>query len=227
MSLRISVVIPVLNEERTIQRTLESVKRLQPDEIIVVDGGSFDRTRELVTDMGIRVVAAPCGRGRQMNDGAKLAHGDVLLFLHADTCLPISAMQDIRSAFLDPRTVGGRFDVKLDGDCWLLGVIGTMISFRSRLSRVATGDQAIFIRCEIFERIGGYPDIPVMEDVALSRALKRAGKVACLRSRVITSARRWELEGVWRTVFKMWALKLLYLLGVSPLRLKRFYGDGR
>jgi rSAM/selenodomain-associated transferase 2 len=151
----------------------------------------------------------------------------VLLFLHADTRLPHSALDDIRDAMNNPLIVGGRFDVLLDAEGWMLKIVGHMISLRSRLSRVATGDQAIFIRREIFNKLGGYPEIPLMEDVALSRALKRAGQVACLKSRVTTSARRWRKEGVWRTIFKMWVLKSLYLLGVSPFRLKRFYGDGR
>jgi rSAM/selenodomain-associated transferase 2 len=223
----ISVIVPVFNEELTIRSTLESVLSLKPDELLVVDGGSLDRTRELATSMGVQVVAAARGRGGQMNQGAKLARGEVLLFLHADTRLPHSALDDIRDAMNNPLVVGGRFDVLLDGEGWMLKIVGHMISLRSRLSRVATGDQAIFIRREIFNKLGGYPEIPLMEDVALSRALKRAGQVVCLKSRVTTSARRWKKEGVCRTIFKMWVLKSLYLLGVSPFRLKRFYGDGR
>jgi hypothetical protein len=127
----------------------------------------------------------------------------------------------------DPNCVGGRFDVQLDGDKPMLKIVGKMISLRSRLSKVGTGDQAIFIRREIFNRLGGFPEIPLMEDIALSRAMKRTGKVACLRSRVVTSARRWEIEGIGRTIVRMWLLKSLYLLGVSPFRLKRFYDDRR
>jgi GT2 family glycosyltransferase len=123
--------------------------------------------------------------------------------------------------------VGGRFDVQLDGDHWMLRVIGAMISLRSRLSKVGTGDQGIFVRREVFQRMGGFPEIPLMEDIAFCRALKRLGAVACLKSKVITSARRWELNGVWRSIFRMWTLKSLYLLGVSPHRLKRFYDDAR
>jgi rSAM/selenodomain-associated transferase 2 len=223
----ISVIIPVLNEELTIAALLESLLRLEPDEILVVDGGSLDKTRELAAALGVRVISCARGRARQMNEGARLARGAVLLFLHADTRLPESAFVDIRGAMENPSNVGGRFDVALDSAGWVLKWVGAMISLRSRLSGVATGDQAIFVRREVFTRLGGYPDIPLMEDVALSRALKRAGKVACLKSRVITSARRWQTEGVWRTIFKMWVLKLLYLLGVSPFRLKRFYGEPR
>ncbi len=227
MQLSISVIIPVLNEELTIEALLESLLRLKPDEILVVDGGSLDKTRELAAALGVRVISCARGRARQMNEGARLARGAVLLFLHADTRLPESAFFDIRGAMQSPSNVGGRFDIALDGAGWVLKWVGAMISLRSRLSGVATGDQAIFVRREVFTRLGGYPDIPLMEDVALSRALKRAGKVVRLKSRVITSARRWQTEGVWRTIFKMWALKLLYLLGVSPFRLKRFYGEPR
>jgi rSAM/selenodomain-associated transferase 2 len=225
--MRVSVIIPTLNEERNIRTTLEALKTIAPYEVIVADGGSTDRTREICHSLGVNVLSVPCGRGRQMNEGARRAKGDVLLFLHADTRLPPTALDDVRKALTDPHYVGGRFDVKLDNNRWMLGFVGRLISLRSRLTKVATGDQAIFVRREVFERIGGYPDIPLMEDIALTRVLKRAGRIACLRSRVITSARRWEMEGVWRTVFKMWVLKLLYLSGVSPLRLKRFYSDGR
>ena len=162
-----------------------------------------------------------------MNRGAREASGDVLLFLHADTRLPPTAFSDIAGAMGDPRYVGGRFDVELDGKHWMLPLVGRLISYRSRLSKVATGDQALFARREVFQRMGGFADIPLMEDIAFCRALKRLGEVACLRSRVVTSARRWEVDGVWRTIFRMWTLKLLYLTGVSPARLKQFYADTR
>jgi rSAM/selenodomain-associated transferase 2 len=225
--MRISVILPILNEEKIIAGTLATVRPLGPHELIVVDGGSSDRTGEICAEFGATVLTSPRGRALQMNHGARSATGEVLLFLHADTRLPASAFDDIGSALKDPRVAGGRFDIKLDGDGLLLRIVGSLISLRSRISRVATGDQAIFVRRSIFEQIGGYSEIPLMEDIAFSRALKRAGRVACLKSRVITSARRWEREGVWRTIVKMWMLKSLYLFGVSPLRLKRFYGDGR
>lgn len=225
--MQISVVIPVLNEEKHIRATIEALRPHKPHEILVVDGGSSDRTKEICEGLGVTWLSSPRGRGRQMNQGARQATGDVLLFLHADTCLPVTAFGDIRGALKDPRCVGGRFDVTLDSDHWMLKVIGTMISWRSRITKVGTGDQAMFVRREVFSELGGFPDIPLMEDIAFSRALKRRGKVACLHSRVVTSARRWQKEGVWRTVLKMWTLKSLYLLGVSPFRLKRYYGDGR
>ena len=225
--MRISVILPVLNEENAVAPTLQAVSALRPHEIIVVDGGSIDRSREISAHFGARVVVTGCGRGRQMNRGALEATGDVLLFLHADTRLPASALRDIAAALSESRYVGGRFDVELDSDRWLLKVVGFMISLRSRLSRVGTGDQALFVRREVFAELDGFPDIPLMEDIAFCRMLKRAGKVACLRSKVVTSARRWETYGVWRTIFRMWTLKLLYLAGVPPARLKRFYADTR
>jgi rSAM/selenodomain-associated transferase 2 len=225
--MRISVIIPVFNEVKSIAATLRGLERLKPDELIVVDGGSSDGTREVCRKFGVELYATPKARARQMNFGAQRATGEVLVFLHADTRLPPSAFDDIRAALRDQRIVGGRFDLQLDAVRPMLKLIGFMISLRSRISKVATGDQAIFVRREVFAELGGYPDIPLMEDVAFSRALKHRGAVACLRSCVVTSARRWEKEGVWRTVLKMWLLKALYLAGISPIRLTRYYGDTR
>ena len=188
--MRISVIIPALNEESGISATIESIIPLQPQEIIVVDGGSTDRTVAICRELGICVLSSARGRATQMNVGARHATGDALLFVHADTQLPCSALDDICRALADPRTVGGRFDVRLEGKHWMLKLIGVMINLRSRLSKVATGDQAIFVRRAVFAELGGYPDLPLMEDVALARALRRRGMVASLRSRVTTSARR-------------------------------------
>src|SRR5687768_2356907 len=225
--MNISVIIPVFNEEKTIAATLQSLTRLAPCEVIIVDGGSADRTCEICEQFDAQVFTSVRGRAQQMNYGARHASGDVLLFLHADTRLPDSAFRDIATALRDPRYLGGRFDVALECEHWMLKVIGAMINYRSRLSKVGTGDQAIFLRRSVFEQIGGYADIPLMEDIALCRTLRRMGEIACLKSRVITSARRWEMDGVWRTILKMWALKLLYLAGVSPNRLKQYYADSR
>jgi rSAM/selenodomain-associated transferase 2 len=225
--MRISVVIPVLDEASIIAATLDSVFRLHPHEVIVVDGGSSDKTTQIAAGFRAQVLSSERGRAKQMNLGARQASGNVLLFLHADTRLPETAWGDISDALEDSRCVGGRFDVELEGEHWMLQVIGAMINRRSRLTHVGTGDQAIFVRRDIFQAIGGFPDIPLMEDLALCRALKRTGRLACLRSRVVTSARRWENHGVWRTIFRMWTLKLLYLGGVSPARLKQFYADTR
>ncbi|MGZ8480686.1 MAG: TIGR04283 family arsenosugar biosynthesis glycosyltransferase [Candidatus Binatia bacterium] len=225
--MKISVIVPVLNEEKSIAATLQALAHLQPHETIVVDGGSQDRTAEIAAECGVKVILSERGRARQMNRGARQASGEVLLFLHADTRLPPTAFSDIAGAMGDPRYVGGRFDVELDGKHWMLPLVGRLISYRSRLSKVATGDQALFVRRAVFQRMGGFADIPLMEDIAFCRRLKGLGEVACLRSRVVTSARRWEVDGVWRTIFRMWTLKLLYLTGVSPARLKQFYADTR
>ena len=225
--MRLSIIIPVLNEERTIAGTVSDLARVEACEIIVVDGGSTDRTAEVVRDGPARLVAAARGRAAQMNQGARHAAGDVLLFLHADTRLPATAGSDVERSMADPGCVGGRFDIRLDSPRPLLRVVGHMISLRSRLTRVATGDQAIFVRRAVFERLGGFPEIPIMEDVAFCRALKRQGRIACLRSRVVSSARRWEQNGPVRTILLMWALKLLYLAGVAPARLKRLYSEAR
>jgi rSAM/selenodomain-associated transferase 2 len=227
MSTPVSVIIPALNEEKSIAQVLAEAVALRPHEVIVIDGGSRDRTREISQQLGAVVITSASGRARQMNCGARQASGEILLFLHADTRLPRGAFAEIVAALKNPGYVGGRFDVDLDGNHWLLKVIGAMINQRSRITKVATGDQAIFVRREVFAHMGGFPDIPLMEDIAFCRALKRLGGIACLRSRVRTSARRWETEGVWRTIIKMWTLKLLYFAGVSPVTLKRFYVDAR
>jgi len=225
--MRLSVIIPVLNEERAIAGAVGDAVRVEPWEIIVVDGGSTDRTPEIVRDGTARLVLSARGRAMQMNEGARRAEGDVLLFLHADTTLPGTARLDLEGCMADPGCVGGRFDIRLDSAHPLLRVVGRMISLRSRLTRVATGDQAIFVRRAVFERLGGFPEIPIMEDVAFCRALKKEGRIACLRSRVVSSARRWERNGPVRTILLMWALKLLFLAGVPPTTLKRLYSEAR
>lgn len=225
--MRLSVIIPVLDEERAIRGAIEDLARIRPHEVIVVDGGSTDGTAQAVRQSAAKLALSGKGRAAQMNRGARQAEGDVLLFLHADTRLPDTARSDIRERMDDPRCVGGRFDIRLDSQRPLLKLVGRLISFRSRLTRVATGDQALFVRRAVFERLGGFPEIPIMEDVAFSRALKREGRIACLGSRVVSSARRWERNGPVRTILLMWALKLLYLAGVPPPRLKRLYDDVR
>ncbi len=225
--MRLSIIIPTLNEERHIEATLRQARQPGVDEIVVVDGGSTDRTRALAQPLADRLVSGPCGRAAQLNAGAAAVAGDVLLFLHADTLLPAECVAAIGEALSDAAVCGGRFDVALEPSSPLLWLVATMINVRSRLSRIATGDQAIFVRRAVFERLGGFPEMPLMEDVAFSRLLKRAGRVACLRERVTTSSRRWVTDGVVRTVLLMWTLRLLFFLGVSPARLRRVYADRR
>jgi len=220
----IAVVIPALNEEDRLTDTLRHTAGVGFDEILVVDGGSTDRTRASAEAFGFaRVLTSPPGRARQLNAGAKASRSDVLLFLHADTRLPDTARQNIESALADPTVVGGRFDVRFDSPSMWAGIISTFMNYRSRLTRVSTGDQAMFVRRDIFERLGGFPDIPLMEDVAFSARLKRTGPTQALRESVTTSFRRWEQQGPLRTVLLMWTLRFLYWIGVSPHRLAHLY----
>ncbi len=226
--MRLSVVIPTLNEEHEIEATIDAIRAGAPNaEIIVADGGSSDRTAELAMSRGARLLRVQRGRARQMNAGAAAAHGDVLVFVHADTKVPRTFEWDLAAALSDPLVVGGRFDVALDGSSTALRLLGRLISLRSRLMRSATGDQAIFVRRQVFDTMGGFAEIDLCEDVDFARRLKRSGRVACLRSRVITSARRWRQEGTLRTVLRMWLIKLLFLSGVSPSKLRRHYADVR
>ncbi|MFQ5846761.1 MAG: TIGR04283 family arsenosugar biosynthesis glycosyltransferase [Candidatus Methylomirabilales bacterium] len=221
----LSIIIPVLNEEPNLRSLLPDLPRNCPGaEVIVVDGGSTDGTLELLRQFPFaRRVLSPRGRARQMNAGAGASRGETLLFLHADTRLPDGALEAIHAAFADPRIVGGRFDVRLDSPRAIFSVIAFSINLRSRLTRIATGDQAIFVRQNIFAEMGGFPEIPLMEDVEFSTRLKRRGGIACLRLPVTASARKWEREGVLRTVLLMWTLRFLYFLGVNPTRLHRYY----
>jgi rSAM/selenodomain-associated transferase 2 len=219
----LSVIVPALDEEHALDATITAARQPGVLEIIVVDGGSRDRTVAVARTRADRVVHAERGRANQMNVGAASARGDVLLFLHADTRLPPGCHRAITRALADEGVVGGRFDLRLDAPGLPYRIIETMISLRSRMTRIATGDQAIFARRSVFEGLGGYPPLPLMEDIALSQALKRAGRVACLRERVTTSARRWQRHGVVRTVLLMWLLRLAYYAGVSPARLARAY----
>jgi rSAM/selenodomain-associated transferase 2 len=226
--MRLSVVVPMLNEEGAIAATLRALRSAAPNaEIVVVDGGSEDRSVETARPLSNLVIEAPRGRATQMNAGAARASGDVLAFVHADTLVPASFEADIRAAMVEPDVVGGRFDVALDDRHPLCVLIGHLINLRSRISRTATGDQAIFVRRKVFEALGGFPDIPICEDLDFARRMKRAGRVACLKSRVVTSARRWRKRGILTTVLTMWTIRALYLAGVSPGRLRRLYADVR
>jgi rSAM/selenodomain-associated transferase 2 len=225
---KLSVIVPMLNESPVIAGTLNALRRRAPDaEIIVVDGGSSDASVAIARPLCDALISAPRGRARQMNAGACASHGDALVFVHADTIAPWTFVADIESALSEPAVVGGRFDVKLDSKAIPYRIIGAMISLRSRISRTGTGDQAIFVRREVFESLGGFPEIELCEDLEFSRRLKRAGRVACLRTRVTTSARRWGRDGVVRTVLRMWLIRAMYLMGVPPARLKRMYADTR
>ena len=244
----ISVVIPTLNEERSLPTTLARAVGLGFDEVIVVDGGSRDRTRQIVTELRVTsdalpvnpdcppvtrhpspvtLLTAPAGRAPQMNAGAAASGGEIFLFLHADTLLPPDARAAIERVLEDPAYVGGRFDVRFERDSGLGRLIGRTINLRSRWTGIATGDQAIFVRRSVFERLGGFSDIPIMEDVDFTRCLKRIGPVAALRLQVVTSFRRWDACGPIRTIALMWVLRFLYWVGISPRTLRHLYGAVR
>jgi rSAM/selenodomain-associated transferase 2 len=237
MAMRISVIIPTLDEECTIMALLAHTVSLGFDELIVVDGGSLDQTPVLVESYrrntqlpapnSVRLMTAPCGRARQMNEGSTASSGEILLFLHADTLLPEDAKATIETALADHRMVGGWFDVRFDSPSMWGTIISRMMNWRSRMSGIATGDQALFVRRHIFEQIGGFADIPLMEDIDFSRRLKRRGATAALNSTVTTSFRRWERHGPLRTILLMWALRFLYWIGVGPHTLNRWYGLAR
>ncbi|MBM4127815.1 MAG: glycosyltransferase [Nitrospira sp.] len=228
----ISVIIPTLNEHGILAKTLTHTASLDFHEIIVVDGGSTDLTiptaQAFCADTpNTQLMTSPQGRARQMNEGAKASRGDVLLFLHADTQLPEDTGQVIRSTFADPTVVGGRFDVRFDSSSLWSRIIGSFMNYRSRLTGIATGDQALFVRRQIFDQLGGFAEIPLMEDIDFTRRLKQAGRIAALTNTVTTSFRRWETQGPLRTILLMWTLRFLYWTGVSPQRLHRFYATIR
>lgn len=223
--MQISFIIPTLNEEAMVGATLHALQshRERGHEVIIADGGSKDGTLVACAGLVNHVVPSERGRARQMNAGAAVAHGDVLLFLHADTQLPRDADLRVLAVLASAGCLWGRFDIRLAGRNPVYRLIEFMINLRSRVSGIATGDQAIFVRRSIFQTLGGFPDIPLMEDIEICRALKRFARPYCLRVRAVTSCRRWEQRGILRTMILMWCLRLAYALGVSAGRLTGYY----
>ncbi len=222
---KVSIIIPALNEAGSLEATLQLMQswRKAGHELILVDGGSDDATATIAAPLVDQVLKSDPGRARQMNMGAEVASGEVLLFLHADTLLPDGADTIILVA-LAQQYRWGRFDVRLSGHHWLLRVVERMMNWRSCVSGIATGDQGIFVERDLFIQLGGFPQIPLMEDLALSRRLKGAvGRPACIRTPLVTSSRRWEQYGIVRTIILMWRLRLAWFLGVSAQRLARQY----
>ncbi len=222
---RISIIIPALNEGATLETSLLPLQQWREagHELVLIDGGSCDRTREVARPLVDKLLESSPGRARQMNTGAAAASGEVLLFLHADTLLPRGGDRLILQSLTNDYH-WGRFDVRLSGRHWLLRVVERMMNWRSCLSSIVTGDQGIFIERALFEQIGGFPLLPLMEDIALSKRLKHeAGRAVCLHTPLITSSRRWEHHGIVRTILLMWRLRLAWFLGVSAERLAEQY----
>jgi rSAM/selenodomain-associated transferase 2 len=220
---RLTIIVPVLDEAAIITGALQALAplRARGAEVIVVDSGSGDGTRDLAMPLADRVIAAPAGRGAPMNAGATLGSGDAFLFLHVDTALPDNADSLIAAAL--ERRAWGRFDLRIAGRHPLLAVVARMINWRSRLTGVATGDQAIFVTRDAFETVGGFPDLPLMEDIAISHRLRQLCWPYCIGTPAVTSGRRWEYHGVFRTVLLMWRLRIAYYLGVAPAYLASRY----
>lgn len=222
--MKISIIVPVLNEEINLSHVsshLHSI-RDQGHEVIVVDGGSTDNTLAIAYEITDKVIISKAGRALQMNSGASVACGEVLVFLHADTFLPDDAVQ-ILSDSVSGENYWGRFDVRLSNKKFVYRLIEAMMNLRSCLTSIVTGDQAIFIEKKLFDRVGGFPEIALMEDIEISRQLKRISKPVCIKHKVVTSSRRWETNGVMTTILLMWKLRLYYFFGVSPERLNKLY----
>ncbi len=223
-NMQLSIIIPVLNESAAIENTLAALDTLRHRgaEVIVVDGGSTDDTVALAIKASDRILLSSSGRAVQMNLGAKFARGDYLLFLHADTLMSDNAQMELAAAIREQH-LWGRFDVRLSGRSGLLRVVESAMNLRSRLTGIATGDQAIFVRNGAFQDVGGYPEIALMEDIELSKRLKQRGQPICLNSKVVSDSRRWEEHGIVRTIILMWSLRLLYFLGVDIGLLAKVY----
>lgn len=220
---KISIIIPVLNEASNITNAIASTQPSDNIEIIIVDGGSYDGTLENVKDNNIKVITTSPGRARQMNAGAMLARGDILLFLHADTRLPPGFDIMVRTALQNPKTVAGAFALKIDAPLWSLRLVELGVNWRSRFLQMPYGDQAIFVTKKIFDKMGGFPEIPIMEDFELMRRLNKISNISIISVPVITSARRWLTKGVVRTTLTNQIAIIAYLLGVSPQRILYWY----
>ena len=225
----LAIVIPVFNEEKTLAYALKRLQRLElevTDKLVFVDGGSTDKTEHFILQAGFQCLKSEQGRAKQMNMGARNTSSDIILFLHVDTTFSSSNISNIKKTY-NQGFLSGRFNIRLSGKGLTYQIISFFINFRSCLSKISTGDQAMFVSRQVFESVGGFPDLPLMEDVALSKKLRDIGHVACLKDTLTTSSRRWEKHGVVKTVLLMWKLRLLYWLGANPEMLAKMYRDAR
>lgn len=223
----VSVIIPTLNEAQTIENFLQALQPIRKQcELIVVDGGSIDTTAKIAKSLVDCLIYANKGRAKQMNAGANLASNEVLLFLHADTFLPLDGLKYIANA-VEKGFVWGYFDLHLTGTHPLLKIIALMINKRSRITNIATGDQAIFSTKRAFNNVGRYPEIALMEDIALCQQLKKTSKPFCIRAKATSSSRRWQKFGVYKTILLMWWLRTCYCFGMSPTKLSSLYARGQ
>lgn len=220
-----SIIIPIYNEEKVLSHALMGISWLPKKQVIFVDGGSTDASATIIRQAGYVCLQSAPGRALQMNHGAYLCKSDILVFLHIDTSFNSSNLLNIKKAYIQGY-LSGRFDISLSNNSLRFRIISFFINIRSRLTRISTGDQVIFVRNDVFRLLHGYPDIALMEDVALSARLRRLGTVACLSDKVITSSRRWEAHGAFRVILLMWKIRFLFWLGVSPEKLNRMYRGG-
>jgi len=220
---QISIIIPTFNEAGNIKEAIASTQKSANIEIIVVDGGSSDDTVEIAQSLGVKVISSSPGRAVQMNVGAAMANGEILLFLHADTRLPVGFDNQIRQVLLQPRTIAGAFDLQIDASPLSLRLVEWGVKWRSRFLQMPYGDQAIFLTKEVFQQIGGFPELPIMEDFELMRRLHSIGRIVILNTPVITSARRWLQKGVLKTTLLNQIIIIAYLIGISPQRIRSWY----
>ncbi|BCL37953.1 TIGR04283 family arsenosugar biosynthesis glycosyltransferase [Nostoc sp. MS1] len=224
---KISIIIPTINEAGNIKQTIATTQPSANIEVIVVDGGSQDDTVAIAMSLGVKVISSSPGRAMQMNAGAALASGDMLLFLHADTLLPVGFDEMIIAALQQPGVVAGAFALRINADLASLRLVEKGVYWRSRFLQMPYGDQAIFMTKAVFQQVGGFPELPIMEDFEIIRRLKRLGRITILSVPVVTSARRWLQKGVFKTTLINQIVIIAYLLGIKPAQLRTWYSQGK